>query len=161
MRIDRLNWNDHHMLLALTTAQRSPDPNTQVGCSIVDQDSKIVSLGYNGTPRGIDPKDIPWERTGNPENTKYPFIVHAERNAILNANRSVKNCCLVVTMFPCEECTKEIIQAGIKEVIYLKNPYKDTWQVKTSEWMLQKASIDIIQHQWQSNINQFLIKDLL
>jgi dCMP deaminase len=150
MRKNRITWNDHHMTLAKITAQRSPDPNTQVGACIVDDSNRVISMGYNGTPRGIDPESIPWARTGKEEETKYPYIVHAERNAIINSSMSVKNCVLYVTLFPCNECAKEIIQSGIKAVYYLENSYEDTWQYKTSKWMLEKAGVKISLFKWDN-----------
>lgn len=151
MREDRLNWNDYHMLLALVAAQRSPDPNTQVGACIVDKSNRILGLGYNGFPRGISTQQFPWNREGPPLETKYPYVVHAEKNAIYNANKSVIGSKLYVTHFPCNECAKDIIQAGIKEIHYLSNPYKDEWSTKASDKMFQVLDIVTIQHQWDIN----------
>lgn len=163
MRDERLHWHDHHMLLAMTTAARSPDPNTQVGSCIVDVQNRVISLGYNGSPRGIEPEEIPWGREGQPEDTKYAYVVHAERNAVLNAKRDLESCTLYATMFPCNECAKEIIQSGITEVRYLNNPYKDSWAAKTAAWMLDKALVRTVQHQWNAatgTILNTLFKDL-
>ena len=149
MRTERLCWDDHHMLLAQVTAQRSPDPNTQVGACIVNKNNKVLGVGYNGTPKGIHPSHIPWERENeDPLLTKYPYIVHAEKNAIFNATESVEGARVFVTMYPCENCAKDIIQAGIKEVIYLTNPYKDIWWTKAAAEMFDMVDIPTHQHQW-------------
>ena len=112
-----ISWDEYFMGLAHLSAMRSKDPNTQVGACIVDNDKKVVSIGYNGMPKGLDEK-FPWEREGGFLDSKYAFVVHAELNAILNSPRTVKDCTVYVSLFPCNECAKAIIQAGIKEVIY-------------------------------------------
>jgi len=151
-RKERLNWQDYHMLQALVAAQRSPDPNTQVGACIVDIKNRTLGLGYNGFPRGISTSQFPWEREGkDPLKTKYPFVVHAEKNAIYNANSSVAGGTLYVTMYPCNECAKDIIQAGIKEVRYLTNPYKDEWFTRAADRMFQNLDIITIQHKWDTD----------
>ena len=133
-RADRLSWDDHHMLMALVTAQRSPDPNTQVGACIVDKDNLILGTGYNAFPRGVPSNAFPWDRqTVSIVHSKYPYVVHAEKNAISNALGSVEGGTLYVTMYPCNECAKDIIQAGIKEIVYLTNPYEKQWQTQTSK----------------------------
>ena len=136
------------MLLAISAAQRSPDPNTQVGACIVDKKNRVLGLGYNGFPRGISNHGFPWNREGEPLETKYPYIVHAEKNAIYNANGPIEGAKLFVTMYPCNECAKDIIQAGIKEIHYLTNPYKDTWAAKAADKMFQFLDIITIQHTW-------------
>ena len=152
-REDRLEWDDHHMLLALVTAQRSADPNTQVGACIVNRKNKVLGVGYNGPPKGISPHKISWEREDkHPHNTKYPFIVHAEKNAIYNSNESVADAILFVTMYPCNECAKDIIQANIKEVIWLTNPYIKTWQCETARWMFDSVDIKQRQHKWSKKV---------
>ena len=144
VRSNRLSWDDHHMLLAMVTAQRSCDPNTQVGACIISRDNRVLGLGYNNPPRGINCSQIPWERDNNdPLKTKYPFIVHAEKNAIHNASASVHKATLYTTMFPCNECTKDIIQAGIKRVVYLNDPHADTWECKASRTMLSRLDVGI------------------
>jgi dCMP deaminase len=149
------------MMLACTAALRSPDPNTQVGAYICNTANKPISSGYNGTPRGIDPETIPWEREGDPLKTKYPFVAHAEKNAILNATTSVAGGKLYVTMYPCNGCAIDIIQAGISEIIFLTNPYKDLWQTKAAAWMLEQAGVQVRQHKWdrlliKQNLERFL-----
>jgi dCMP deaminase len=107
----------------------SADPSTQVGACIVDADARIVGIGYNGFPRGCSDDDLPWDRTGDTElDTKYPYVCHAEMNAILNKNSaSLKGCRIYVALFPCNECTKLIIQSGITEVVYYSDKYHDTY----------------------------------
>ncbi|GIY42891.1 deoxycytidylate deaminase [Caerostris darwini] len=115
-----LPWNDYFMSLCYLTAARSKDPNTKVGACIVDKENRIVSLGYNGMPRGIKDEQLPWNKEGTYKyQTKYPYVCHAEMNAILNERLiSVHDCCIYVSKFPCCECAKLIIQSGIKRVIY-------------------------------------------
>jgi len=126
-RKDYLSWEEYFMGLAILSAERSKDPSTQVGACIVDENNKIVSVGYNGAPIGYDDdKDMTWERDGNFLDTKYAYVCHSELNAILNSKVKVDGCRLFVTLFPCNECAKVIIQAGIKEVIYLSDKYKGT-----------------------------------
>ena len=121
-----ISWDEYFMGLAHLSALRSKDPNTQVGCCIVDNDHKVVSIGYNGMPRGCKDEDMPWQRVGDFKKTKYAYVVHAELNAILNSPRSLKGCTLYVSLFPCNECAKAIIQAGIKKVIYESDKYCGT-----------------------------------
>ncbi len=121
-----ISWDEYFMGLAHLSALRSKDPNTQVGCCIVDNDNKVVSIGYNGMPRGCKDEDMPWQREGDFKKTKYAYVVHAELNAILNSPRSLKGCTLYVSLFPCNECAKAIIQAGIKKVIYESDKYCGT-----------------------------------
>ena len=126
-REDYITWEQYFMGLALLSAERSKDPSTQGGACIVNKDNKIVSVGYNGAPTGYDDdKDMNWERDGDFLNTKYAYVCHSEINAILNSNTDVRNCKLYVTLFPCNECAKVIIQSGIKEIIYLSDKYDGT-----------------------------------
>ena len=138
-----LNWDYYYMSLAHLTGFRSKDPSTQVGCCIVDYDNKLVSIGYNGLPHGCDDNCFPWSREGEFLETKYPFVVHAELNAILNSKNSVKNCKIYVSLFPCNECAKAIIQSGIKEVVYESDKYADTLGVIASKKMLECANIKL------------------
>lgn len=147
----RLVWNDHHMLLALITAQRSSDPSSQVGAVIVDTKNRIRGLGYNGPPHGLAPNQIPWEREGELHKTKYAYIVHAEKNAIINAYTPVTNYTLFVTMHPCNECAKDIIQAGIKEVVYLTNPYHNKPMTIAAKQMLANVDIELRQFKWSNS----------
>lgn len=153
-RRDRIQWNDSYMLHAIIASWRSPDPNTQVGAAIVDPEKKtVVSTGYNGWPRGISTCALPWHRDReDPLENKYTYVVHAEKNAILNATKPVDGFHLYITMFPCNECAKDIIQAGIKEIVYLTNPYKDLWQTRAAEKMFDLLDIKRRQHIWNSEI---------
>lgn len=141
-REDYLSWDEYFMGIALLSAQRSKDNNTQVGACIVNDENRIVSVGYNGMPRGCNDDDMPWEREGEFINTKYPFVCHAELNAILNANAgNLKGCRLYVTLFPCNECAKAIIQSGIREIIYYDNKYADSDATKASKRMFMLTGL--------------------
>ena len=143
-RQDYISWDEYFMGVAMLAARRSKDPNTQVGACIVSPDKIIVSTGYNGMPKGCSDDEYPWEREG--EQTKYPYVVHAELNAILNANgRNLRGCSLYVALFPCNECTKAIIQSGIKEVFYLSDKYADTMGNIASKRMLMSAGVTFTQ----------------
>ena len=131
------------MSIAILSAQRSKDPSTKVGACIVSQDKKVLSLGYNGMPVGVDDHLIPWGKDGEELETKYPYVCHAELNAILNSDRNLKNSKIYVTLFPCNECAKAMIQSGIKEVIYLEDKYSDTVSVIASRRLLEMAGIKI------------------
>lgn len=144
----RINWDDYFMMIALVTAQRSPDPNTQVG-AVLTKDNIIIGTGYNGLPRGIRTFTINWARDAkNPLLNKYPYVVHAEKNAIHNATVDTNESILYTTLFPCNECAKDIIQAGIKSIFYLKNKYKNSKEVEVSEWMLSQVDINCKQFEW-------------
>ncbi len=133
------------MGVALLSSMRSKDPNTQVGACIVNDDNRIVSVGYNGFPRGCSDEDFPWERSADRQNdTKYPFVCHAELNAILNSNGiGVKGSRIYVALFPCNECAKAIIQAGIKEIIYISDKYRNTENTLASKRMLAAAGVKL------------------
>lgn len=140
-----ISWDEYFMGLAHLSALRSKDPNTQVGACIVDEENKVVSIGYNGMPRGCQDNKMPWEREGGFLTTKYAYVVHAELNAILNSPRSVKNCTLYVSLFPCNECAKAIIQSGIKKVVYESDKYDGTDGNVASKRMLNDAGIELVQ----------------
>lgn len=141
-RSNYINWDEYFMGIALLSAQRSKDPNSQVGACIVSQDNKILSIGYNGFPVGCSDDEIPWEREGAFAETKYPYVCHAELNAILNYTGStIKESKIYVALFPCNECAKAIIQSGIKEVIYKSDKYKDTEAVKVSKKLFDMAGV--------------------
>lgn len=144
-RTDYINWDEYFMGIALLSAQRSKDNSTQVGACIVNSDKKIVSVGYNGMPTGCCDDEMPWERSAEHElDTKYPYVCHAELNAILNSNiGSLSGCTLYVTLFPCNECAKAIIQCGIKRVVYRENKYADTNGVKASALMFEKCGVTV------------------
>ena len=143
-RTDYISWDEYFMGIALLSAQRSKDPNTQVGACIVSSDNKILSVGYNGFPLGCSDEEFPWERTGEPYDTKYAYVCHAELNAILNhAGGSLKGSKIYVALFPCNECAKAIIQAGITEVVYLSDKYADTPGTRASKRMLNAAGVTL------------------
>jgi dCMP deaminase len=130
------------MGVAKLSALRSKDPDTQVGCCIATSDNRIASLGYNGLPRGCSDDQFPWNREGTPIETKYLYVVHSELNAILNfAGNDLTGCKIYVTLFPCNECAKAIIQSGIKEIVYAEDRYADTDAVKASKKMLTAAKV--------------------
>ncbi len=146
-RTDYISWDEYFMGVSLLAAQRSKDPNTQVGACIVSQDNKILSVGYNGMPAGCDDDHMPWEREGEMLDTKYAYVCHAELNAILNrGNTSLKGSKLYVSLFPCNECAKAIIQSGISEVIYCENKYAGTDGVKASMKMFEMARVKMTQY---------------
>lgn len=143
-RENYLSWDEYFMGVAMLAAGRSKDPNTQVGACIVSPENIIISTGYNGMPKGCSDDDFPWERTG--EETKYPFVVHAELNAILNANgRDLRGSRLYVALFPCNECAKAIIQSGVKEVLYLSDKYAATPATMASKRMMDAAGVKYTQ----------------
>ena len=146
-RTDYINWEEYFMGIAMLAAKRSKDPNTQVGACIVSPDNIIISTGYNGMPKGCSDDEFPWDRKGDTEvDTKYPYVVHAELNAILNANgRDLRGSRIFVALFPCNECAKAIIQSGIKEVLYLSDKYKDTMLNLVSKRMLDAAGVKYTQ----------------
>merc|ERR1719476_193086 len=144
-----LSWDDYFMSVAFLTGMRSKDPSTQVGAVIVNTENRIVGVGYNGFPSGIPDESLPWERT-SPDGflaTKYPYVCHAELNAVLNKNvESCKGCRLYCTLFPCCECAKVIIQSGIKSVVYASDKGSDQDVFKASRRMFQLAGIGMIGH---------------
>ena len=132
------------MGIALLSSYRSKDPNTQVGACIVNDKNRIMSVGYNGFPYGCDDDEFPWERSGDAYDTKYPYVCHAELNAILN-NRgaNLEGAKIYVALFPCNECAKAIIQSGIKEVVYLSDKYADTMATRASKRMFNAAGVKL------------------
>lgn len=147
-RTDNLSWDEYFMGIALLSAKRSKDPSTQVGACIVDPNNKVVSIGYNGMPRGVDDDKIPWGH-GEGLDSKYLYVCHAEFNAILNTRdgSALQGCRIYVTLFPCNECTKAIIQTGIKEVIYCSDKYHDTVEQEASRRMLDMAGVKYTQYE--------------
>lgn len=145
-RTDYISWDEYFMGIALLSAMRSKDPNTQVGCCIVSHDNRILSLGYNGTPRGLNDDDMSWDREGDFLNTKYAYVCHSELNAILNYRGNLEGSKIYVALFPCNECAKAIIQAGIKEVIYLEDKYATTDGVIASKKMLDACGVSYRQY---------------
>ena len=144
-RTDYLSWDEYFMGVAILSGMRSKDPSTQVGCCIVSPDNKILSMGYNGFPKGCSDDDFPWNKDGdNPLEKKYLYSTHSELNAILNhSGNNLMGAKLYVSLFPCNECAKAIIQAGIKEVIYDCDKYADTPLVIASKKMFISAGVKI------------------
>ncbi|MCI8416648.1 MAG: dCMP deaminase family protein [Lachnospiraceae bacterium] len=147
-RKDYISWDEYFMGVAKLSALRSKDPGTQVGACIVSPDNKILSMGYNGFPLGCDDDQFPWEREGEENETKYPFVTHSELNAILNyRGGSLEGSKLYVSLFPCNECAKAIIQAGIKTVIYDCDKYANTAAIIASKRMLKAAGVQFIPYE--------------
>lgn len=142
-RENYLSWDQYFMGIALLSAERSKDPNTQVGACIVDADNKILSVGYNGMPSGCKDDEMPWGRVGKPLENKYFFVCHAELNAILNyGGGSLAGATCYSTLFPCNECAKAIIQSGIKRIVYLSDKYSDTEATIASKMMFKMAGVE-------------------
>ena len=144
-RVDNvLTWDEYFMGLAHLSALRSKDPNTQVGAAIVDENHRVVSVGYNGFPTGVSDDEFPWSREGGVLTSKYAFVVHAELNAILNSQRSVRGCTIYVSLFPCNECAKAIIQSGIKKIVYESDKYNGVDTNIASKRMLKAAGVELV-----------------
>ena len=147
-REDYISWDEYFMGIAKLSAARSKDPSTQVGACIVNDKHKVLSLGYNGMPIGFDDDKAPWDRDGNTLDTKYPYVCHSELNAILNARGvDLTGSTLYVTLFPCNECAKAVIQSGIKKVIYEIDKYADTDGVKASKRMFDECGVEYIKYE--------------
>ena len=145
-RQDYLSWDEYFMGVAILSGMRSKDPSSQVGACIVSEDNKILSMGYNGFPKGCSDDEFPWAREGESLETKYLYVTHSELNAILNyRGGSLEGAKLYVSLFPCNECAKAIIQSGISEVIYLSDKYADTDSVKASKLMFKCADVKLKQ----------------
>lgn len=142
----RISWDECFIRMAHIIADRSQDPSTQAGAVVVNEKNVVVGLGYNGWPRGIKSEDLPWDREGDFENTKYAYVCHAEENAVYNANNSTEGCKIYCTLFPCNECAKTIIQNGIKEVIYESDKYAQTPGVRASKRMFKLARVSLRQY---------------
>ncbi len=136
-----ISWNEYFMGVALLSAKRSKDPNTQVGACIINQDKRIIGIGYNGFPMGCSDDVFPWKREGSTLDTKYAYVVHAEANAILNSSASLKGATLYVSLFPCNECAKLIIQSGISHIIYMNDKYRSQDSTIASRKMLDAAGV--------------------
>ncbi len=142
-RKDYISWDEYFMAVARLAGLRSKDPNSQVGSCIVSTDNKILSMGYNGFPLGCSDDEYPWAREGDPLETKYIYVTHSELNAILNyRGGNLEGAKLYVSLFPCNECAKAIIQSGIKEIIYLEDKYASTPSVMASKRMLHSAGVN-------------------
>ena len=139
-----ISWDEFFMRVAVAAKLRSKDPKTQVGACIADKDHRILSVGYNGTPAGIDDDEFPWESTGEPLTDKHNYVIHAEANAILNyrgSNKDLVGATIYVTLFPCHECAKTLVQAGIGEVVYLDDKYLSTEDGLISRNILDRCGI--------------------
>lgn len=148
-RNDYISWDEYFMAVAKLAGMRSKDPNSQVGACIVSPDNKILSIGYNGLPIGCSDDEFPWEREhDDPLKTKYVYVAHSELNAILNyRGGSLEGSKIYVSLFPCNECAKAIIQAGIRTVIYDSDKYDGTPAVTASKLMLSTAGVEMIKYQ--------------
>ena len=144
-RMDVLSWDEYFMGLAHLSAMRSKDPSTQVGAVIVSGEHRVVSIGYNGFPNGCSDDEFPWDREGDFGATKYPDVVHAELNAILNSKNDLRGCSIYVSLFPCNECAKAIIQSGISRIVYESDKYADTDATIASKRMLRAAGVELYQ----------------
>ena len=134
------------MRMAHVIAERSKDPSTQAGATIVNPQNVVLGLGYNGFPRGVDSSDLPWEREGGFLDTKYAYVCHAEENAVYNASTSVHDCKVYCTLFPCNECAKTLIQNGITEVIFESDKYHDTEICQASRRLFDRAGVTCRQY---------------
>ena len=147
-RSEYLKWDEYFMSIAQLSAMRSKDPGTQVGSSIVSKNNRIMSDGYNGKPSGFSDDEYPWDREGEALSTKYLFVCHAELNAILNhSGGSLEGCRIYTTLFPCNECAKALIQAGISEIIYMQDKYSDTDSVIASKMMMKSAGVSFREYE--------------
>ncbi len=140
-RTNYISWDEYFMGVALLSSMRSKDPITQVGACIVNNKKRIVGIGYNGFPYGVEDDTFPWTKEGEWLESKYPYVVHAEPNAILNSTVSLDDTTLYVTLFPCNDCAKLIIQSGIREVVYLEDKYYDKDSFIASRKMFDSAKI--------------------
>jgi len=136
-----ISWDEYFMGVSILSALRSKDPNTKVGACIVNKNKRIVGIGYNGFPVGCSDLEFPWDREGSFLHTKYPFVVHAEANAILNSTTSLEGATIYVSLFPCHECSKLIIQSGIKEIVYLSDKYNGTESDQAAKKMLEAGGV--------------------
>ena len=140
-----LSWNEYYITLAKVTALKSKDPSTKVGAVIVDAGNRVVSVGYNGFPTGLE---FPWNKDIKKvgmENTKYPYVIHAEMNAMITSKRDLTGCSIYVTLFPCNECAKNLIQAGVSKVFYECNKYEGTPSGIASKRLMEAAGVEVTQ----------------
>lgn len=136
-----ITWDEYFIGLAQLSAKRSKDPNTKVGACLVDQNKRVIGLGYNGMPKGND--NFPWEREGKPIDTKYPYVIHAEMNAILNSTKLIKDASIYVSLFPCSNCAKLLVQAGVIEVVYSDDKYKGTEDDDIAQKILKESGVKV------------------
>jgi dCMP deaminase len=157
-RTNYISWDDYFMAVAQLSALRSKDPNTQVGACIVNKRKRIIGIGYNGFPTGCDDDHLPWAREGEFLETKYPYVCHAEMNAITNSSNKpeLEGAAMYVSLFPCNECAKLIVQVGIKEIVYLSDKYHDTDIMVASRKILDMAGVRY--RQLQPNVRQIALE---
>jgi dCMP deaminase len=145
-RENYFEWDETFMHMCKVIAQRSKDPNTQTGACIVNDKNIVIGLGYNGFPRGCSDDHLPWDREGEFCDTKYPYVVHSEENAVLNANANTEGAKIYCTLFPCNECAKVIIQRGIKEIVFESDKYHDNKEWQASRRMFDLAGVKYRQY---------------
>lgn len=155
-RKNYFSWDETFMQMCRIIAQRSKDPSTQAGACIVNDKNIIIGFGYNGFPRGCPDDELPWAREGDFGDTKYPYVVHAEENAVLNANAPMEGAKMFCTLFPCNECVKVIIQKGIKEIIYENDKYHDA-----KEWVAARKMLDLagVKYRQYVPVNQLILEE--
>ena len=141
--VNHITWDEYFMSIAVLSSLRSKDTHTKVGAAVITPSHKVASLGYNGMPTGVDDTKITWARTGDELDTKYPYVCHAELNAVLNATSDLHGCTLYVTLFPCNECAKAVIQSGIRKVIYLDDKYHNSEITVASRHLLSLAGVEM------------------
>ena len=146
-----ISWDEYFMGIAMLSAERSKDPSTIVGACIVSQDNRILSMGYNGAPRGLHDDIMHWQREGSFLDTKYAYVCHAELNAILNYRGDLTGSKVYVKLFPCNECAKAIIQAGIKEVIYKEDKYANADNVIASKALFDACGVKYTEYKSTGN----------
>ncbi|QSF13691.1 cytidine/deoxycytidylate deaminase family protein [Mycoplasma sp. Mirounga ES2805-ORL] len=150
---ESLYWDGYFMALAKVSALRSKDPSTKVGACIVNKNKRVISLGYNGMPQGLD-TEFPWSRDGEKASeTKYAYVIHAEMNAILNSQDKFEDCVMYTSLFPCSNCAKTISQSGIVEIVYENDKYHDTDDAKISRNILDTCGINTRKIEIDTNIN--------
>lgn len=155
-RENYLSWDEYFMGIACLSAMRSKDPSTQVGACIVNNDKRILSMGYNGMPRCCNDDEYPWGKNDNPLESKYLYVCHAELNAILNCDGgNVRGCIVYTTLFPCNECAKAIIQSGISEVVYMEDKYADSDSVIASKRMFDTAGVKYRPYNMSGKVVEF------
>lgn len=153
-RNDYISWDEYFMGVAMLSGMRSKDPNTQVGACIVSSDNKILSMGYNGFPMGCSDDEFPWTREGDPLDNKYLYSTHSELNAILNyRGGSLDDAKLYVSLFPCNECAKAIIQSGISKVVYEDDKYDGTPNNVASKKMFKDAQVELVRLPYALKVN--------
>ena len=154
-RTDVISWDDFFMQVALSASMRSKDPNTQVGACIAGVDHRILSVGYNGTPHGLNDDEFPWDSSNDPLHDKHSYVIHAEVNAILNYRGSLQDmqgATVYVTLFPCNECAKLLVQSGIGEVVYLSDKYCGTMPNLIAKSVFDKSGVRYRQLDHQLNM---------